>query len=384
VKRIAVLGSTGTIGHNTLELVRAFPEKFEVVALGAGRNLGLLREQIRAFRPAFVTVQEQVDRDTLAREFPELELGWGGEGLETAVSDARVDVVVVGIVGFAALAPTLRAIRARKTVALANKESLVVAGSLLRQEVATSGATVIPVDSEHNALYQLLQGRPPGEVDTLVLTASGGPLLRRPELPLAEVTPEIATRHPNWKMGPKISVDSATLMNKGLELIEAHFLFDVPSTRIEVWVHPQSIVHGAIWLTDNSCLAQLSKPDMRSSIGYAMAYPERLAAPIPRLGLSEMARLEFLEPDLVRFPALGLAREALEAGPSSLVALNAANEVAVEAFLNGRILFPDIPATLSEVLEGHQSLTVSSLDTVFQLDSDARREAERVVAKRRK
>jgi 1-deoxy-D-xylulose-5-phosphate reductoisomerase len=371
-RRVSILGSTGTIGTNALRIVDQFPSQFEVIALTAGKNGDLIREQIRKYWPKFVSVQEEDLAESLLKEFPGIEVASGDTGLSLAASHDEAQVVVMGIVGFAALAPTISAIRAGKDIALANKESLVVAGSLVKEELSRSKSRCIPVDSEHNALYQLLAGRDRKEIATVVLTASGGPLLRRPELPLEEVTPEIAIAHPNWKMGPKISVDSATLMNKGLELIEACYLFDLPSSKIEVWVHPQSIVHGAIWLEDNSCLAQLSTPDMRSSIGFAMAYPQRLAGPIPKLTFKEMAKLEFYEPDEVRFPALKLARQALESGPSHLICLNAANEIAVDSFLKGRLNFPGIVRVVRQALDLHTSTRVTTLEDVFHLDESAR------------
>ncbi len=371
-KAIAVFGSTGTIGENTLQLIRDYSSLFHVDCLIAGKNIERLRGQISEFHPPFVSVERAEDADRLRREFPSLDVGFGEEGLKVAAERPSSEVVVMGIVGFTALAPTLSAARAGKTIALANKESLVVAGTLVKQEALRHGAKILPVDSEHNALFQLLEGRPRGDVRSLVLTASGGPLLRRPELPLEDVTPAIAIKHPNWKMGPKISVDSATLMNKGLELIEACFLFDFSPNDIEVWIHPQSIIHGAIWLHDNSCLAQLSKPDMKSSIGYAMHYPARLDGPIPKLTFKDMAQLEFLEPDTIRFPCLELAREALKLGPSHLIALNAANEVAVAKFLEGKLLFPQIPQVIRRVLERHQARAVDSLNTLFEIDRESR------------
>lgn len=371
-KGLAVLGATGTIGANTLEIVERFPGEFHLVALSAGRNIEKFREQVRRFRPRLACVQEETAARDLAREFPDTTVEYGEVGLKACVTHPDVDTVVMGIVGFAALSPTLEAIRAHKHLALANKETLVVAGSLLRKELLMSRARCIPVDSEHNALFQLLEGRSREHVSSLVLTASGGPLLRLPGLPLEDVTPEVAIAHPNWKMGPKISVDSATLMNKGLELIEAHFLFDFPPTQIEVWIHPQSILHGAIWLTDNTCLAQLSKPDMKSSIGFALRYPEKLASVIPKLSLRDMARLEFFEPDTRRFPALDLARHALSAGPSHLVALNAANEIAVELFLKGKLLFPQIAAVIDTVLASHAGVAVDCLEAIFEEDRKAR------------
>lgn len=378
---LSVLGSTGTIGANTLAIVDRFPDRYRVATLAAGRNLDKIREQIARYRPRLVSVQEESDAKTLRREFSGVEVLHGNGGLTACVSHPDVRTVVVGIVGFAAMGPTLDAIRAGRRVALANKESLVVAGPLLREEIARHEATVIPVDSEHNALFQLLEGVPREQVSTVVLTASGGPLLRRPELPLDQVTPEIAVAHPNWKMGPKISVDSATLMNKGLELIEAHYLFDVPEEKIEVWVHPQSIVHGAIWLEDNTCLAQLSKPDMKSSIGYALAYPSRLPSVVDKLRFSDMTKLEFFEPDVVRFPSLKLAREALRSGGTVPVALNAANEVAVAAFLDRRLGFAQIPLVVGETLAETPAEPLRSLDQLYEEDARARKTAERLVAR---
>jgi 1-deoxy-D-xylulose-5-phosphate reductoisomerase len=377
MKGIAVMGSTGSIGTQTLDIVTSHPDQFRVISLSAGRNFEMLVAQIERFRPLRVAFADPTRLDDLRRLFPNVDISADERSLTDCVIQPEVDIVVMGIVGFAALAPTLQAIRAGKTIALANKEALVVAGSLLRREISQSSAKVIPVDSEHNALFQLLEGRDRSHVSKLVLTASGGPLLRQTQLPLEDVTPAIAIKHPNWKMGPKISVDSATLMNKGLELIEAHFLFDTPENDIEVWVHPQSIVHGAIWLKDNSCLAQLSRPDMRLSIGFALKYPERLEAVIPRLSLRDMSQLEFLEPDVKRFPCLELARQALRLGPSHLIALNAANEVAVQRFLEGHILFPDIPGTIAKTLDRHTATRVEQIEDVFTIDRESRELAMR-------
>jgi 1-deoxy-D-xylulose-5-phosphate reductoisomerase len=375
IRTLAVFGSTGSIGTNTLALAERFTDRFRVVTLTAGRNLQLLREQITRFDPRRVAVGAAPDAEQLRAEFPRLEVFSGDDGLCQVARAETVDVAVMGIVGFAALAPTLEVVPHCRTLALANKEALVVAGSLLRKAVAAHEVTCVPVDSEHNALYQLLQGRRREEIASIVLTASGGPLFRRPEVPLDDVTPAMAIQHPNWKMGPKISVDSATLMNKGLELIEAAVLFDFAPQRIEVWIHPQSIVHGAIWFVDNSCLAQLSKPDMRSSIGFAMEFPDRLPAPIPKLSPRDFSRLEFHEPDDVRFPALRLARQALESGPSFPVALNAANEVAVGAFLRGELLFSRIPEVVEAVLQAHRAGPVDSVEAIFAADAQAREAA---------
>lgn len=367
-----MLGSTGTIGTYTLDLVQAFPEQFEVLSLAAGRNREALHKQIRTFNPKTVSVIDETDAQWLKSEFPEVEVGVGEEGLKSCIEAEGVDVVIVGIVGFAGLAPTLHAIKKNKLIGLANKESLVTAGSLLRQEMEKSKSVVVPVDSEHNALYQLLKGVPLQEVETIVLTASGGPFLKQPSLKLNEITPEMAVAHPNWKMGPKISVDSATLMNKGLEVIEAHFLFGFSEEKIEVWIHPQSIVHGAIWLRDNTNLAQLSLPDMKSAIGYALSYPDRLTASIRKLTMDKMAQLEFFEPDTVRFPCLDLARKALRAGQSHIVALNAANEVAVEAFLNKKIGFHQIPQLIDATLQSFSGKPIAQLEDVFHTDEVSR------------
>lgn len=372
MKGVSILGCTGTIGVNTLRIVEQFPDRFRVVALSAGRNVQLLKEQIRQFRPQYVSVQDREAISSLKSDYPNVIFGWGPDGLNTCALVGEAEIVVIGIVGFAALMPTIAAVRAKKRVALANKEVLVVGGTLFRKELESSSAECIPVDSEHNALFQLLDGRPESQVVSLILTASGGPFWKLPVSELETVTPERAIRHPNWKMGPKISVDSATLMNKGLELIEAHFLFGLSEDRIEIWQHPQSIVHGAIRLKDNSIMAQLSLPDMRLSIGYALSYPERLASVVPGLPLSELARLEFFEPDFARFPALKLAREALRAGPSHLVALNAANEVAVESFLKGSIGFLSITRVISETLARHRDTPIHVLEDIYGVNEQAR------------
>jgi 1-deoxy-D-xylulose-5-phosphate reductoisomerase len=254
-----------------------------------------------------------------------------------------------------------------------------VAGKLLEKKCEEFGTRCIPVDSEHNALFQLLLDRPRSQIQSLVLTASGGPLLSMPDLPLEDVTPAVAIKHPNWKMGPKISVDSATLMNKGLELVEAHFLFGFAANQIEIWVHPQSVIHGAVWLTDNTCLAQLSQPNMKSSIGYALEFPNRLPEVIPKLSLKDFARLDFYEPDHQRFPAIKIAREALESGASHLIALNAGNEVAVEAFLAGKILFPQMATTLLELLARHASRAVNCVEDIFEIDRQSRETAAHVL-----
>lgn len=315
LKRISLLGSTGSIGESTLRLVRQYPEEFQIVSLVGGQNVGLLENQIREFRPQVAYSGNREGLSRLRTQFPEIQIFGPDEGIIASVQAVTSDVTVVGISGFAALEPTFAAMTHTQRLAMANKECLVVAGDLFQKKLQETSTQCIPVDSEHCALFQLLEGQRPEEVTTVVLTASGGPFFRQPELDWDTVTPEMAVAHPNWKMGRKISVDSATLMNKSLEFIEAHFLFDRPAEQIEVWIHPQSLVHGAIFLKDNTCLAQWTVPDMRASIGYAMHYPNRLNEPVARVSLSQLKNLEFYEPDLRRFPSLRLAREALKTGP---------------------------------------------------------------------
>lgn len=371
-RTLAVLGSTGTIGTYTLEIVDKYPGQFRVVSLSCGKNIDKLISQIQKYQPKVVSVEKIEAISDLKKQFPAVQFFSGKEGISACLETEPVDVAIVGVVGFAGLEPTKQALRHCKIVGLANKESLVVAGTLLQKEIENSKAVCVPVDSEHNAVYQVLMGRQREEISSIVLTASGGPLLKHPEMPLEDVTPAFAVAHPNWKMGPKISVDSATMMNKGLEVIEAHFLFKFPEPQIEVWVHPQSIVHGAVWFKDNSCIAQLTKPDMKSSIGYAMKYPERPERVIPKLTFKEMAKLEFYEPDYKRFPCLRLAREALLAGPSYLVVLNAANEVAVELFLNGKIRFSEVPIFIEKQLRLHETVSITSFEDVISLDQRTR------------
>lgn len=370
-RRLCILGSTGTIGVNSLALVDAHPNRFEVVSLTGGKNIALLREQIRKFSPKRVAVLSDSDAKTLQSEFPDLKVDCGQSGIFQCIEES-VDVVVNGIVGFAGLAPAIHAIRHKRLLGLANKECLVAAGPLMRAEMEKSGAQVVPVDSEHNALFQLLAGVKGEDVESLALTASGGPFFRKPEIALETITPEQAIAHPNWKMGPKISVDSATMMNKGLEIIEAHYLYGFSEDKIEVWVHPQSIVHGAVRLKDGTLLAQLSVPDMKSAIGYSMTYPERLENSIRRMGFRDFANLEFCEPDIRRFKCLELARNALRLGPSHTLALNAFNEVAVEAFLNKRIGFHQIPLVIEKGLEKFLGMPVDTLEAIYSCDEAAR------------
>ncbi len=381
MKCLAILGSTGSIGEQTLSVVERFPERFAVVALAAGRNVEKLAEQVRRFRPALISVADisgaQALRVLLGPELPELVVG--EEGL-IAVAEAPADLVVAAAVGAVGLRPTLAAARAGRAVALANKEALVMAGALLTREVQRSGAALLPVDSEHSAIFQVLAGQRREALKKLVLTASGGPFRTWPAERIARASVEEALAHPNWEMGPKITIDSATLMNKGLEIIEARWFFDVPPEHIDVVVHPQSIVHSLVEFVDGSVLAQLGVPDMRIPIAVALAHPERLPLDLPSLDLAALGRLEFELPDRKRFPALDLADAALRGGELAPAVLNAANEVAVAAFLKGEVAFSSITATNSAVLERHLAQAVSGtlqdLEDVLEADRWARTAAQ--------
>jgi len=351
---IALLGSTGSIGEQTLDVVQAFPERYRVTALAAGRNIDKLAEQIRRFRPELVAVAEPAGaealRGKLGGEAPEIVAG--PEGLE-AVATHEAELVVSALVGAVGLAPTLAAIRAGRHIALANKEVMVTAGALVLREVKAAGVTLLPVDSEHSAIFQCLAGQRLEDVHKIVLTASGGPFRTWEADRIAQATVKEALNHPNWDMGPKITIDSATLMNKGLEVIEARWLFDVPPEEIDVVVHPQSIVHSLVEFDDGSVLAQLGLPDMRVPIAVALAHPERLPLELPRLDLAALGRLDFETPDRKRFPCLDLAFAALRGNEAAPAVLNAANEITVEAFLQERIGFPAIAAVNGAVLEEH-------------------------------
>lgn len=380
MRRLALLGSTGSIGEQTLAVVAAFPEHFRVTALGAGRNAAKLAEQVRRFRPELVSVADDEAARALAEALgPEApEIAVGEEGL-VAVARHPAELVVAGLVGALGLRPVLAAIDAGRDVALANKEVLVMAGALVRRELARRGTRLLPVDSEHSAVFQSLEGRPAEQLARIVLTASGGPFRTWSAERIAGASVEEALAHPSWAMGPKITVDSATLMNKGLEVIEARWLFDVAPERIDVVVHPESIVHSLVELVDGSQIAQLGHPDMRIPIALALSYPERLPVDAPRLDLASVGRLHFEAPDGERFPALGLAWAALRAGEAGPAALNAANEVAVEAFLQGGLAFPEVAATSAAVLERfgaeRADASVRDLEDVLAVDAWARRAA---------
>jgi 1-deoxy-D-xylulose-5-phosphate reductoisomerase len=379
MKRLAVLGSTGSIGEQTLAVAEAFPERFRVVALAAGRNVARLAEQVRRFRPERVSVageEQAAELRQCLRDGPPV--GVGEAGLE-AVAVHPADLVVAGLVGAVGLRPTLAAIAAGRDVALANKEVLVMAGALVVREVARRRVRLLPVDSEHSAVFQVLAGQRPEDVARIVLTASGGPFRTWPEERMARATVQEALRHPNWEMGPKITVDSATLMNKGLEVIEARWLFDVAPERVDVVVHPESIVHSLVELVDGSVLAQLGVPDMRVPIALALSFPERLPLAASRLDLAALGALRFEPPDTKRFPALELAYAALRGGEAAPAVLNAANEVAVAAFLEGSLPFPGIARVDGEVLNAFLARpaggALRDLADVLEADGWGRRRA---------
>ena len=388
MRRIAILGSTGSIGRSALAVVEAQAERLEVVGLAAGRNADRFAEQVRRHRPRVIALATAA-----ALQQTETILGAAGaaadgayagpEGLLAVATHPDVDVVLCASSGTAALDATLAAIDSGKTVALANKEVLVMAGGLMMEAARRRGAAILPVDSEHNAIHQCLRGHDPADVRRLILTASGGPFRTRPQEELDAVTPEQALEHPTWNMGPKITVDSATLMNKGLEVIEARWLFDAPADRIDVVVHPQSIVHSLVELRDGSLIAQLGVTDMRLPIQYAFSYPDRWEAPLPALDLASCGRLEFTRPDVQRFPCLELAYRALR-GPAGLpIVLNAANELAVEAFLARRLPFGGIPAVIERALDLGERRAVGGVGTlaaVREVDAWARRTTAELIS----
>ncbi len=383
-KRIAILGSTGSVGVQALDLIARFPERFEVVALAAGRNSDLLARQIREHHPRLVAIGDERKRQDLAPAARQAgaEVLAGPAGVDAVAIHAEADIVLSAIVGAAGLRPTQHALGAGRSVALANKESLVMAGSLMRRTAEQAGAELIPVDSEHSALHQCLRGESFDEVRRLILTASGGPFRTTPLQELSRVTPEQALNHPVWDMGRKISIDSATLMNKGLEVIEAHWLFGVPPERIDVVLHPQSYVHSMVEMIDGAIICQMGMPDMRGPIQYALDYPRRFAGPVPALDIGAKGTLDFAEVDRERFPGLDLAYAALAAGGTAPAALNGANEVAVEAFLDGRIGFLGIPRLVKEVLEGHRPQKVDTIEDVMESDRWSRRAAEEILSMR--
>jgi 1-deoxy-D-xylulose-5-phosphate reductoisomerase len=389
MQRITILGATGSIGVSTLDVIARHPDRYSVHALSAHSRVEELAAQCIQFRPARAVVGSAAAADQLGALLRaagcKTEVEWGEAALCSIASDAGTDAVMAAIVGAAGLAPTLAAARAGKKVMLANKEALVMSGQLFMDAVAGSGAVLLPIDSEHNAIFQCLPqgyGRVPGAagVTKILLTASGGPFLKRDVATLENVTPDEACKHPKWVMGRKISVDSATMMNKGLEVIEAHWLFGAPAEQIEVVIHPQSVIHSMVSYNDGSVLAELGNPDMRTPIAHALAYPERIASGVAQLDLTQVGTLQFEKPDFGRFPCLALAYEALRAGGTAPALLNAANEMAVQAFLDERIGFRRIDRVIAQVMDQLPHGAASSIEAVMAQDALARAAAERIIA----
>jgi 1-deoxy-D-xylulose-5-phosphate reductoisomerase len=378
MRSIALLGSTGSIGVSTLDLVRQFPDRFKICGLVAGRNLRLLATQIKKFSPACVAIKHQEDIPRLRKMLGKhrVEILWGVGGATVVATASEVDVVLASIVGGAGLVPTLMGLRAGKEIALANKEALVMAGEIFVEAARQNGVRLLPVDSEHSAIFQCLQGNRRDDVDKLILTASGGPFLRTPLNKLEQVSVEQALKHPNWKMGRKITIDSATMMNKGLEVVEARWEFDMEPERIEIVIHPQSVVHSMVRYQDGAVMAQLGIADMRIPIAYALAFPHRLKGNWKPLDLTRPGELNFLPVDKRRYPALKLAYDALHDGGTMPAVLNAANEIAVAAFLDKKIGFRDIHRIIDKTMQGHARKQTRDLDEILEVDRWAREKAE--------
>ena len=381
MKKIAVLGSTGSIGVSTLEIVKAFPELYQIVALTAGHNIDLLQKQIKYFRPRIVSVVSEVDAQKLTQQLKgmDVEICCGVEGMIQCATVPESDMVVAAVVGAAGLVPTMAAIKSGKDVALANKETLVTAGSLIMAEADRQKINLIPVDSEHSAIFQSMTGHRREDVRRLLLTASGGPFREYGLAQFKTITPADALAHPNWNMGRKISIDSATMMNKGLEVIEAHWLFDFPTTMIDVHIHPESIIHSLVEYRDGAVMAQLGVPDMKTPIAYALSWPERLPLDQPPLDLCDQGNLSFSEPDIERFPCLQLAYDALAMGGTIPAVMNAANEVAVEAFLNNQLSFLEISQVIEKTMQQHQGEDLVTVDQALHADLWGRHKAHELI-----
>ncbi len=381
MKKIIILGATGSIGETTLRVVRRYRQQFEVVALAAGENVALLASQVREFKPRVVSVKNEVAAARLREILPNTttEICYGNEGCVRVATFPEGELVVSAIVGAAGLLPTMAAIEAKKTIALANKETLVIAGRMVIEKAKKHQVQIIPVDSEHSGLFQCLAGAGNKSIRRLILTASGGSCYQLPLTSLTNVTPEQALAHPVWRMGKKISIDSATLMNKGLEVIEAYWLFGTTKNQIEVVVHPQSAIHALVEFIDGTIMAQLAPADMFFPILYALSYPQRWENPLASLELARLKTLSFEKPDTERFPCLTLAYDALDAGDSMMVVLNGANEVAVAAFLNKRIGFMDIPRLIRETMQRHQPQRLTTVAEVLEIDAWSKGEAERLL-----
>jgi 1-deoxy-D-xylulose-5-phosphate reductoisomerase len=380
MKRILILGSTGSIGINTLNVIRNFPEKFRITALTVNTRIDLLEPQIKEFNPEFVVVKnKELAEELRKRTGKSTKVLSGIEGLTKVASESDYDILIGAMVGFAGLVPTIEAIKRGKRIALANKETLVVAGELVNELVKQYKSEIIPVDSEHSAIFQCMSGENPSEVEKLILTASGGPFREMRKEDFEEVTVEDALNHPNWKMGNKITIDSATMMNKGLEVIEAHWLFNLPKEKIDVVVHPQSIIHSMVQFVDGSIKAQMGLPDMKLPIQYALTYPERLPNSFPRTSLSEISTLTFSKPDPHKFVCLRLAYETLETGGTAPCILNAANEIAVDKFLKKEIKFSDIPALICNALDHFDNHKNPELQTIIEQDKQTREYVKNLV-----
>ena len=380
--KIAILGSTGSIGISTLEVLEKHHDRYEVIALAAGNNEILLAKQIKKFKPRFAALADKdsaIRLKSLLGNQESVEILSGSDGMQIVATLPEVDIVVAAISGAAGLLPTISAVRAGKTVALANKESMVMAGELITEEAKKNNCKIIPVDSEHSAIFQLINGRNKNDVRNIILTASGGPFLNYTKEEIENVGPEDALKHPRWKMGNKVTIDSASLMNKGLEIIEAHWFFGLPGERIKVVIHPQSIIHSMVEFTDGTFFAQLSKPDMKGPIAYALSYPERLPDTLEPLDLTETGELTFIKPDVERFPSIGLAYRALEEGGLIPSVMNAANEVAVEEFYKRRIKFSSIPVLIEKVMGRFRNSMIVNMENILWADSWARRESEKIL-----
>lgn len=384
MKNISVLGSTGSIGRSSLEVIDKLSHRFKVVGLTAGRNTQLLEKQVEKFRPKIVSLERKEEAEDLRRKFrgKSIKVTFAQEGAEEVASFSENDIVISAITGIDGLRPTLAAVQEGKKVALANKESMVVAGPLIQDMIRKFGAQLIPVDSEHSGVFQCLAKEEMENVKKVILTASGGPFFSKSSSEMNDITLEEALNHPRWKMGKKVTIDSATLMNKGLELIEAHWLFGLEPRQLGILIHPQSIVHSLVEMSDGSVLAQLSPTDMKLPIQYALTYPEREDSLLPSLDLSEIKALEFYEVNVEKFPIIKLARLALEEGESFPIALNAANEVVVSAFLEQRIKFMDISDVVTEIVENHQKRKAQSLEDIFDVDRETRRVSLDLLKKR--
>jgi len=381
MKRIAVLGSTGSIGTSALDVIAGHPDRLSLIGIAARNSVDTVEAQVRRHRPRLVCLWDADKAAELAHRCPSTTVVTGIGGLVQLVTDPEVDIVVVGTSGRQTLIPLLSAIGAGKRIALASKELLVMAGEIIMAKVRETGAVLIPVDSEHSALFQALQGVPREQIARIVLTGSGGSLWSLEPSQWASVTREQVLRHPKWQMGPKITVDSATLMNKGLEVIEARWLFDMPCERIRVVIHPQAMVHALVETTDGSCMAHMSICDMRLPIQYALSYPERWPSPLPALRLTQLPGLQFFDPDLSRFPCLALAMDAAKAGGTACTVLSAANDAAVEAYLRDALAFADIPRIIEQVLSHHHAVAHPTLEEVLEADRWARAESDALIGR---